>query len=161
LALNATIEAVRAGEQGRGFSVVADEVRKLASRTSTATQEIEKLVTDIQNETNASVTAIEQQTQMVEEESDIVSQAGRNLTKIQEVSTESAKLVSEINATASQQVQSADAMVKSMEHISQIAHEAQTGAGNTLKITGDLSNLASQLARLVGQFKTSGSAAPP
>jgi len=61
LALNAAIEAARAGEAGRGFAVVADEVRNLAGKTSTATQDIAKMLQDIRQqsaETGAQMDAL-------------------------------------------------------------------------------------------------------
>lgn len=59
LALNAAIEAARAGEYGRGFAVVADEIRKLSEESSIETKHIEKLVENIQFETDSAVKNIE------------------------------------------------------------------------------------------------------
>jgi methyl-accepting chemotaxis protein len=55
LALNASIEAARAGEHGRGFAVVADEIRKLAEQSSTAADEVKRIVSNIQQDGSESV----------------------------------------------------------------------------------------------------------
>ncbi|MCF8476671.1 MAG: PAS-domain containing protein [Pseudolabrys sp.] len=58
LALNATIEAARAGEADRGFAVVASEVKSLAVQTAKATEDISKLIVDVQTATSGAVGAI-------------------------------------------------------------------------------------------------------
>ncbi len=107
LALNATIEAARAGEAGKGFAVVANEVKELAKQTSEATDQITKMIESIQNDTRASVKAVDEITGVIAQASELSNEVALSTdeqnTSIGEIVhnlDEAAKRVTNLNETA-------------------------------------------------------------
>ncbi len=97
LALNAAIEAARAGEQGRGFAVVADEVRQLASRTSSATEEIIRVVSDNKKLTENAVSLIEESMVKAHKALELSTQASHVMKDIQVGARQVVDAVSQFN----------------------------------------------------------------
>lgn len=97
LALNAAIEAARAGEQGRGFAVVADEVRQLASRTSSATEEIIKVVGDNKKLTEQAVSMIEESMEKAKTALKLSNDAGDVMNDIETGANQVVDAVSQFN----------------------------------------------------------------
>lgn len=60
LSLNASIEAARAGEFGRGFAVVAESIGRLAADSTSATENIEKIIVELCKDIEEAVSNIEE-----------------------------------------------------------------------------------------------------
>ena len=152
LALNAAIEAARAGDAGRGFAVVADEVRALAHRTQQSTQEIEQMISGIQQGTDQAVSSMQQSNTRARSTLDIAKSAGTALEEIASAFT----LINERNlviASASeQQAAVAREVDRNLINIRDLAHQTSTGANQTSAASQELSRLAVDLNTMVARF---------
>lgn len=102
LALNAAIEAARAGDLGRGFAVVADEVRNLAGRTSSATEEVGQIVSDIRQQSAAVVNHMQQQAEQLTHAAQQVEQTGEQLQSIASLAEDVEAQVGQIDSSTRQ-----------------------------------------------------------
>src|SRR5689334_976875 len=150
LALNAAIEAARAGEQGRGFAVVADEVRKLAERTTTATKEIAQMIKNIQDETKMAVVAMEEGTKQVEDGVNSTAKAGDSLKEIIHMAEQVGEMITHIATAATEQSSASSEINNNMDQIAKLVKESAVGAQQSAKACQDLSGLALDLQKMVG-----------
>ncbi|HDX9589110.1 TPA: methyl-accepting chemotaxis protein [Bacillus pseudomycoides] len=167
LALNAAIEAARAGEHGRGFAIVADEVRKLAEQSSTSSNEIGKLITEIQEDMSKTVNSMNLVNTEVQSGLVIANETKQSFTEILQSTSEIAKQIESLVQTAKQMSKGADEVSVS---VGEIAITASNNASSTQSVAasaeeqlasieeissaaGTLSQMAEELQILIERFK--------
>jgi methyl-accepting chemotaxis protein len=136
LALNAAIEAARAGEHGRGFAVVADEVRKLAERSSTATKEISKILSDIKRETIAAAHAMRTSSDSMDSGIAVSQRASRSLESVGTAIATTAS-VAELLAGQAREMQDASMRVTENMASTSAAVEENAAAAVEMRSTTD------------------------
>lgn len=153
LALNAAIEAARAGEQGRGFAVVADEVRTLASRTQGSAQEIETLISDVQDNIVKAVDTMRVNRDMVDATVKNSVQVSDTLAEIQQSMGDIQQRTDRIAGTAGQQSEAASRLRTNLSEIRSSGEETSRNAEGTVQAVAKARSIAEALGSNVGQFK--------
>ena len=159
LALNASIEAARAGEHGKGFAVVAEEIQKLSEQTKAAVENIGTIVSEVVENTESAVSAMEQNVYHTENGMVSIQKANESATLITSSNQELMEQVHAIDAAAEiireKSGEVADNMrqinsntqenCRALEHVTAASQENSAGAESLAEIVEQIKKLSEQL----------------
>jgi len=121
LALNAAIEAARAGEAGKGFAVVASEVKSLAEESGESAENIARMISTLQEQTEKATVAMAEANKEVRSGSGALTDTLQYFNKI---------------------VKSVEQITSSMEEVAK-ASEAQSR--NVVELTTNVQNVSNMI----------------
>ncbi|MCB1821828.1 MAG: HAMP domain-containing protein [Candidatus Competibacteraceae bacterium] len=150
LALNASMHAASAGEAGRGFAVVADEVQRLAENAREATSQIATLVSNIQIETADTVNAMNAAISQVVDGSRLAEQAGEQMQRTQQTTTELVASVQQIASRSQEQARISNELLGRAE---QIQASTQQTSQQLLEQTVQTTNLVEYARNLLSSVR--------
>lgn len=145
LALNASIEAAKAGEAGKGFAVVAWEVKDLAEQSQQATEQVHKILQDIQHATDKAVMVTEEGGKGVAQGMTLVTQSGDAVRELTRIIRETAMASQQIVVSVRQEAAGIDQIFSAMNEINNATSQFVNTTSQTRAAVNNLDGIAQHL----------------
>lgn len=153
LALNAAIEAARAGSHGRGFAVVADEVRALANRTQDSTNEIQKIITEIQTGVGSVMKSNSQTQHQSDELQAQAREAGKAMAAILQLIAHISDMNTQLASATEEQSLVTEEINRNICNISELTEVSVTANEGNSRAAQSLQDISQDMSHTLGQFK--------
>ncbi len=153
LAVNASIEAAKAGEHGKGFAVVAQEVRSLAEQSKMATEQVRRILNDIQKAISSAVMATEQGGKTVENSARQTADTETSIQAIEHGAAVTAQASAQILASTNEQVAGLNQVAVAMDNVRSASDQIVISIRQADESVSTLDDLGKKLWRLVERLK--------
>ena len=150
LALNANVEAARSNTDGDGFAVVADEIKQLAEEAGDRAADIDRLVGEIQDQTDETVAQIRTTSDRIADSSDTVERAIEAMYDIDEVVAEVSEGIEDIDRATDDQATSTEEVAATVEEVAEIAEENAADASEVSAAAEQQTATVAEVARTAG-----------
>jgi methyl-accepting chemotaxis protein WspA len=152
LSFNAAIEAEKAGEYGKGFSVVAREISRLADQTAVATDDIEKMVREMQSSVSSGVMEMDKFSDEVRKGAGLIYSVAEQLTVVIDEVNEFAPSFNDFALGMEQQNEAASQISETMSQLAGASEQSKEALAEFRKASLQLNDAVIGLQKEVRKF---------